>query len=191
MKNFELFSERKSAQAAAYLLYRAGGSMALLKLIKLMYLAERESFKRYGDTITGDEFVSMAHGPVLSRTLNLLNGFNDSKEGGWDAWISDRENHSVSLKSPELIGSVDDLTALSETDVECLAAAWERFGHWDKYRLRDYTHTDACPEWEDPLGSSRPIPYARILKAVGHDPDQVQSLSRRLHEQRYISAALD
>ncbi|HTH08426.1 MAG TPA: Panacea domain-containing protein, partial [Acidovorax sp.] len=64
------FNERKAAQAAACLLHKAGGSLSVLKLMKLMYLAERRSLKKYGDTITGDAFVSMPHGPVLSMTYN-------------------------------------------------------------------------------------------------------------------------
>lgn len=189
MNDFSLFDERKSAQASAFLLHKAGGSLPLLKLIKLLYLAERLSLQRYGDTITGDQFVAMPHGPVLSKTLDLINGFEQSKQGGWETWISDRANHSVSLKDRSMIRSADDLLALSETDLECLDAVWAEFGHWDKFKLRDYTHSQACPEWEDPRGSSRPIPPARLLKALGYKPEQVEALTKRLHEQRYINAA--
>ena len=190
MDNFSLFDERKAAQAAAYRLYRAGGRLPGLKLVKLMYLAERESLKRFGDSITGDRFVSMPHGPVLSKTYSLIGGFDSSVEGGWESWISDRAGHDVALRDSSMIRSPDeDLLALSESDLECLGAIWENFGHWEKFKLRDYTHTDACPEWENPLGGSHDIPYARLLKAVGHTPEQVSALERRLHEQRYINQA--
>lgn len=71
MSNFSIFSERKAAEAAAFLLLKGGGGLELLKLMKLMYLAERESFKKYGESITGDAFVSMQHGPVLSGTYDF------------------------------------------------------------------------------------------------------------------------
>ena len=191
MNQYSLFDERKAAQAAAYLLFRAGGQLPILKLMKLLYLAERESFKRYGDSITGDRLVSMPHGPVLSRTYDLSGGCESSREGGWDTWVGDRSGYDVALKDASMIRSPEhDLLALSDSDLECLAETWKQFGHWDKYRLRDYTHTDACPEWVDPLGGSHDIPYARLLKAVGHSPAQVEALSRRLHEQRYINQAL-
>lgn len=48
------------------------------------------------------------------------------------------------IRSPEL-----DLLALSDTDIECLTDTWNKFG--SECLLRDYTHTDACPEWEDPM----------------------------------------
>lgn len=190
MQNFSLFDERKAAQAAACLLHKAGGKLPLLKLMKLMYLAERLSLQRYGDTITGDAFVSMPHGPVLSMTYDHMNGALLSKEGGWETWVSDRADNSVALRDESMIRSPEeDLMALSDTDLECLSSVWAEFGHWDKYKLRDYTHSAACPEWEDPKGSSRPIPPARLLKAVGYAPEQVEVLTKRLHDQRYINAA--
>lgn len=190
MQNFSLFDEHKAAQAAACLLHRAGGKLPLLKLMKLMYLAERLSLQRYGDTITGDAFVSMPHGPVLSMTLDLMNGASPSEEGGWETWVADRAENAIALRDESMIRTPeDDLLALSETDLECLDDVWKEFGHWDKYRLRDYTHSAACPEWEDPKGSSRPIPPGRLFKAVGYGPEQVEVLTKRLHEQRYINSA--
>lgn len=190
MQNFSLFDECKAAQAAACLLHKAGGKLPLLKLMKLMYLAERLSLQRYGDTITGDSFVSMPHGPVLSMTYDHMNGALLSQEGGWETWVSDRAENSVALRDESMIRSPEeDLLALSDTDLECLNDVWANFGHWNKYRLRDYTHSPACPEWEDPQGSSRPIPPARLLKAVGYSPEQVEALNKRLHDQRYINAA--
>ena len=190
MANFSLFDECKAAQAAAFLLHKADGELPLLKLMKLMYLAERLSLQRYGDTITGDAFASLPHGPVLSMTLDHMNGAQRSVEGGWATWIADRAEHSLALRDQSMVRSPEeDLLALSETDLECLGEVWKEFGHWDKYKLRDYTHSNACPEWEDPKGSSRPIPVSRMLKAVGYQPDQVEALTKRLHEQRYISAA--
>lgn len=190
MNNFSLFDERKAAQAAACLLHKAGGSLPLLKLMKLMYLAERLSLQRYGDTITGDAFVSMPNGPVLSMTYDHMNGSLQSKDGGWDTWISDRENYSVGLRDQSMVRTPeDDLLALSDTDLECLQEVWAKFGHWDKWALVNHTHSEACPEWEDPRGSSRPIPPGRLLKALGYKPEQVEALTKRLHEQRYINAA--
>ncbi len=185
-----MFDERKAAHAAAFFLHSAGGALPHLKLMKLLYLAERLSLGRFGETITGDSFVSMPHGPVLSMTLDHINGNLQSVEGGWAAWISDRADHAVALKDPSKIRSPqDDLVALSETDIECLAEVWSEFGSWDKFKLRDYTHSGACPEWENPGNSSRPIPHARLLKAVGCTPEQTEAISRRLHEQRFLNAA--
>ncbi len=191
MLNFGLFNERKSAQAAAYFLHMAGGSLPLLKLMKLMYLAERASLEKYGETITGDGFVSMKNGPVLSSTYEHMNGSLRSCEGGWSSLIADRAEHQLALRDPSTIRDPDqDLLALSETDTECLKETWIKFGSMGKWALVEYTHSGGCPEWEDPGPSMRPIPPARLLGHIGYSPEAVQALTRRLHEQRYLNASL-
>lgn len=54
---FSMFNELKTAQLAAYLLKQGGGRMEYIKLINLLYLAEREHLKLYHSPMTGDFFV--------------------------------------------------------------------------------------------------------------------------------------
>jgi uncharacterized phage-associated protein len=184
-----LFNERRAAESAALLLHKAGGTLPLIKLVKLMYLAERLSLQRYGEPLTGDRLVSMDHGPVLSRTYNHINGAVPSAEGGWETWISDREGHAVALRDPSMIRSAEqDLQSLSESDVEVLTETWTNFGHWGRWELVKYTH-DECPEWEDPSGSSKPISYERLFGALGYSDDAAKALVERLSEQEQLSAS--
>jgi uncharacterized phage-associated protein len=184
-----LFNERRAAESAAFLLHQAGGTLPLIKLIKLLYLAERLSFQRYGEALTGDRLVSMAHGPVLSQTYNHINGAVPSAEGGWDTWISDRAGHVVALRDPSMIRTPEqDLLTLSDSDLEVLGDTWAQFGHWKKFDLVDYTHNN-CPEWEDPDGSSKPIAYPKLFEALGYAPEQITALVSRLSEQERISAS--
>lgn len=158
-----MIDEQKIAQMAAYLLLKRGGRMSHLKLIKMLYLADRESLARYGYSMSGDKPVSMDHGPALTTTLDLLNGCVRSRPGGWEDWVSDRENHEVSLARE---ADFSDLDELSQADVGVLESVWGQFGHMSRWEIRDYTH-DHCPEWEDPHGTSNPIPFKRILGYVG------------------------
>ena len=66
------FNEVKATQAAARILRNRGGRMSYMKLIKLLYLADREALARWGRNITTDNYVSMPHGPVLSHVLDLI-----------------------------------------------------------------------------------------------------------------------
>ena len=52
MKYPTLFNERRTAQVGVYLLLRAGGHLPLLKL---MYLAERESLRVFDEPICSDK----------------------------------------------------------------------------------------------------------------------------------------
>lgn len=179
-----MFNEAKVAQMAAYLLKKRGGSMAHLKLMKLLYLADREAMARYGAPISGDRAVSMPHGPVLSMTLNLVDGDVESAPNGWDKWISDKANHEVSFNSEQ--GA--DFDELSEADVEVLDAVWARFGKMNRWAIRDYTH--GLPEWKDPNGSSIPLPHKEILIALGYSPEAAKELCAEMESQHQIQKFL-
>lgn len=192
MAKTPLFDERKAAEAAAFLLFKAGGSLPLIKLVKLLYLAERLSLQRYGEPLTGDRLVSMTHGPVLSMTYDHINGALPSREGGWESWVADRAGHMLALRDASKIRSPEqDLLRLSDSDLEVLGAVWDEFGHWDRWRLVDYTHSDACPEWEDPEGSSRPIPYERLFSKLGYSAEQTAALVERLDTQTALHASMN
>lgn len=165
--------------------------MSHLKLIKLMYLAERQALADYGFLLTGDQFVAMPLGPVLSLTLNFINGDIESKDDGWEAWISDRANHEVGLRDrPVGQAGLDELSA-GELDI--LNRVWGEFGHMNQWQISAHTH-DHCPEWTDPEGSSRPIPLQTIFEALGKNQDEAQQLAAHIMEQDHIErvfAALD
>ncbi|MDR0578310.1 MAG: SocA family protein [Candidatus Accumulibacter sp.] len=183
-----LFDESRAAQAAAYLLFRAGGSLPVIKIMKLLYLAERLSLQRYGEPLTGDKLCAMPKGPVLSMTLELINGANPPTSDGWDYWIAGRDNHMVALADPSTIRSPDDLPCLSEADIEVLCETWEKFGHFNQWKLVAYTH-DKLPEWKDPDGSSLPISYLDVFRATGFTEETAQRLAARLETQSRVNAA--
>ena len=180
-----MFRDRKVAQVAAYFLGKtAEPGMPLLKLMKLLYLADREAIKEYGQPISNDCAVSMPHGPVLSMTLDLINGFTVSSPDGWSSYISDREDNKVALVRP--VNTVD-LDELSPAECDVLERIWCRFGEMSQWELRDWTHDPAnCPEWQDPQGSSCPIPVARIASAVGHTREQSEDIASRIAEEKQI-----
>jgi uncharacterized phage-associated protein len=183
-----VFQEQKAAQVAAYFLSKEGGRMAHLKLMKLMYLAEREAMRRHGFPMTGDRFVSMPHGPVLTMALNHIDGDVESSPDGWDSWVSDKANHCV-----EVIRRVDRdaLDELSDVDLEVLEHVWQSFGHMNKWQLRDFTHDpENCPEWRDPNGSSLPITYAKVLRAVGYGAKEAAELAAEIDAQDRMSRLL-
>ena len=76
------FNARKAAQVVAYLANKApNGRLNILKAIKLVYLADRESLRQSGFPILDDDRFSMPHGPVNSTTLRLANGELEDRLG--------------------------------------------------------------------------------------------------------------
>ena len=161
------YNPRKAAQTIAYLaLKNCARPLNVVKAVKLVYLADRESVAQYGFPIQDEPRVSMKHGPVNSKTYAYINGENDTAKNGWSEFLTDRANHEIGLATENI--TVDDLDELSDADLEVLDRVWDRFGGMDQWRLRDWTHqTNNVPEWEDPGNTSTEIPLERMMRSVG------------------------
>jgi uncharacterized phage-associated protein len=166
-------NEKKITQVVAHLLSRANGRMNHMKIVKLMYLAEREAIIRWGSPITFDRFYCLPHGPVLSRTLDMINGLVPESECAyWDEFIDKRVVHSVALLKPAEKGS------LSDREVTLLDEVFNTHGHKDQWTLRDETHL--LPEWRDPNGSALSFSIGDILRAVNRNPQEIEEIEREL-----------
>ncbi|MFQ2178094.1 Panacea domain-containing protein [Aeromonas veronii] len=177
-----MFNEERVAQMAAFLLSQQGGHMSYLKLMKLLYLSDREAMSRFGESISGDLMVSMPHGPVLSQTLNLIKSGGEQPDG-WNEWISGEANYEVATRRRD--ATRDDFDLLTDIEVEILTRIWHDFGHMGKWDLVNYTH-DNCAEWQDPKGSAYPIKEEALFMAVGKTPDVAVALAQHLREQRQL-----
>lgn len=173
-----MFSEIRVTQMAAYLLQKNGGRMPYIKLLKLLYLTERQAMAKWGDSISGDSFVSMPKGSVLSQTYDLIKG-HTTEVSFWSSLIQDEANYEVSL-SRQLESS--DLDELSLAETKILDSTFDEFGRLTGFEIVDYTH-DNCDEWQDPSGSSFPIRPESIFRAMGKSDDQIQKLSQKYHEE--------
>jgi uncharacterized phage-associated protein len=169
------FHEEKATQVAALLLRERGGRMNYMKLLKLMYLADREALQRWGRPITFDAYVSMRNGPVLSRTYSLISGDVAPDDGSyWSECISPPDGYEVALLW-------DCPTShLSEAEIDLLHEVFGTFGHRNRWALVDYSHT--LPEWTDPGDSALPIDYADVLSAGGRSEAEVAEIVAELEE---------
>lgn len=175
------FDEAKSTQVAGVLLQLAGNRMNYMKLIKLMYIIDREALKRWGYPLTGDEYYSLPHGPIVSRVFDLIADEPDlSSSAYWNDFIKTRD-YEVRLEKPTPTNS------LSPADDDLIHEVFRRFGHLDQWQLRDLTHD--FPEWRDPNGGRLPIRYADILRAVGRE-DEADKLAGELEDHNYFATLL-
>jgi uncharacterized phage-associated protein len=181
-----MFTARKAAQAAALFVSMQGGTINGLKLVKLIYLSDRESMRRHGYPITFDNYVSLENGPAVSKTADLISGYMcGSAKDIWEEWISDRANHCVQLQR-----NIDrhDLDELSDADIEVMKSIWAQFGKMDQWTLCQWTH-DNCEEWTDPVaeGVGRVwIKDEAILSAVGKDEKESKELADEIRAQRNL-----
>jgi len=162
------FSEEKAAEAASIVLKEHGGRMGRLRLIKLLYFAEREAIRRIGRPIIGGRYVSMDHGPVLSEVYSHIS------KSLWvpTAGIWDRHVENTGARDVEL--SADATPAeLSRAEIEILVQVCRRFRGMTDSQVRNESHR--LPEWRDPGGSAETIPARRIIEGLGLPPEEVES----------------
>jgi uncharacterized phage-associated protein len=175
---------RKAAQVAAYFALRQGGAINVLKLSKLLYLAEREYMARFDEPMFFDNLVSMPDGPVASVTLNLING--DYEDRLWREFVQPRTSYDIRVVNGRDMESLDEL---SRADLSVLEGLWDQFGAYDRYALRDWTHRpENIPEWVDPLGSSRPITHEDVFNYLNKPSPAM--LAAEVEERRHLSEQL-
>jgi len=163
-----IFDLRKAIAAVAFLLEKEGGQLDMFLGLKMLYLADKNSLIQWGKTITGDRFVSMPKGPVLSCMYNLFKGTAARKhQKEWDAYFSERVNHSVHLLKKV------DTGVLSEREMDALDNARKEVKGYAPWEVADWLHK-TCPEWQDPKGSSSPINPRLILRNAGRTPEEIR-----------------
>ena len=179
-----MFSPERTTQVCAEFTRRAGGSINVLKLVKLTYLCDRMSMERYAASVTYDTYVSMDHGPVPSGTLNLINNYDDPD---WNRWMKEREGYELTLKIQEFVH--EDLDELSAADLKIVDETWKKFGGMDEWDLSRHTH-EHCAEWKYPGGTSIPIMEWEIFHALGWSLEDAELAQQRIQEQRQIERVL-
>ena len=149
--------------------------MSNMKLIKLLYLADREALLRWGRPISTDRYVSMDRGPVLSRVLNLATDGDDPEcPSIWAESISAPSNYEV-----QLIREAGN-DELSDAEEALLDEIFQRHGKLTRWQLVRLTHQ--LPEWKDPQGSAIGISYRDILKAGGKSDLEIAAVDDELAE---------
>lgn len=186
-----MLNEIKISQVAGYILSKENNqTMSILKLMKLLYFVDRASLVKYGYPVSYDNMVAMPFGMVLSNTYNLASGTVKSEPNGWESWVSDKQNHNVSLKKQNT--DIDSFDELSEADIEIVDKVWQRHGDKDQWKLVDMQHDSTiCPEWKDPQGSSVPVSYDDIFLSFGLGRDIALSLSQEIDNHNAINQALN
>lgn len=178
-----LFNETKATQAAARLLKLRGGSMSYVKLIKLLYLADREALIRWGRPITTDRYVSMDNGPVVSRIYDLIRDEPPPNSFPiWRKFISDPENYEVRLLGDP--GSEE----LSRPEAELIDEVFAQHGLQNRWAVVDYTRS--LPEWIHPDGGALPIEYRDVLKAAHKTEEEISAVEEALEYAALVEQVL-
>ncbi len=134
-----------TVQALCYILNKIKQADKL-KLVKLLFIADKYHLVQYGRTITNDDYWAMPYGPIGSVAKDVLSLDPD--------FLSDEEyKYAVEMLKPADEHSFvpgkkcvpEGLDMLSVSDIEILDLVVDRFGKMTKGDLIDYTQQ--YPEW--------------------------------------------
>lgn len=163
------FNADKAREAILYLAKRTKKAPTYMRIVKLMYLADKTSLEQYGRFISGDTYFAMQHGPVPTHAFNMLKE-QDAQDNGFEI-IKDRH--------PTIIAHRDaNIDYLSESDTLCLDQTLELFDKFPTFYLRDITHDDAwATTWkENGESGSREIPLERIAELLENGDELIEHL---------------
>lgn len=175
----------KVIQTAGALLRRDAKRMSRIRLLKLLYLADRQSLQQCGIPILGSRLVAMRQGPVHKYVFELVNGLGR----GEPAWSSHFKNvgREIQLEVEPGVGR------LSRREISILNQVSDDMASLNDWELVDFTH--GLAEWKrnypDPAADlCREIPVGDVIDAVGRSADKesiLQDLKDRAAYARFFA----
>ncbi len=172
----------KAIQAVGVLLRKEGKRASRLRILKLLYIADRTMLEKTGSFILGARLVAMKHGPLHSELLDLING-QHIDEAIWSRHFRNIGRDVV------LEGDEPDVGKLSRHEIQLLNEIADARTNSDDWQVADETHQ--FEEWKkhypDPTKSTaHPIPIEDLIDATGRTADK-ESILQDLSD----SAAFD
>ena len=167
--NFE-----KLKQVVNYVLAKFDYRLNYTKLIKLLYIADRESLRKWDFAISGDSYCSMPKGPVLSGLLDLI------KERYNDELKQVEQNTAFYKNGYDLVSRFEDKFSadeLNKAEMTVLDEVIEKYKDASYYELIDLVHTFG--EWNsnaEKLNTSLVLEKTAILKSLGKTDEEIRNI---------------
>lgn len=176
--------------------------MNKVKLVKLVWAADRYHLRKYGRTVTDTEYSALPHGPVSSLTLDIINSNEIALYEEDVSFVAEHITPWENDKNQVVLYNETEDDYLSDSDKEALKFAWDTFGDKDPFELADDI-THQYPEWSkfrehfdiNNERSSRPIDLDDFFKNPSQDAffaidEGVLAASKELYKQNKADAEL-
>lgn len=191
------FDVEKLVQAIAYLSSRGVTGLDKLKIVKLLFLADKKHLLEIGRPILGDWYSCMPYGPVPSQAYNIIRDVIDAdpemrpaaEERFMEFFSVDTARKHAALVAKK----APDLDVFSDSEIRALDEVIEKYGRYTGGELIDLTHDD--PIWIIPdktqrkPGSSVEIPYELFFEVNG--AEDMLEFARGQQENRDFELAIE
>jgi uncharacterized phage-associated protein len=164
------FDADKAIQAIGVLMTHDHVSqMNFMRVLKLLYLAEREVLRETGRPIIGDSVIATERGPVMENLHSLLHGQHSNFKSFSEHFNTVRYNLVMHLQP--------DIGELSEYEIDMIRRIASQHEDEDEWELVQFTR-DHLPEWQknNPGNSSKAISVEDILVAIGKNDAEIKQI---------------
>lgn len=186
-----MFTGKKAAQMCAFFIQKAGGTMGYERLLKFLYLADRDALALIDATISNDNPCSMRRGIVLSRTYDLILGkapgkrYTQQDAADFKQWIV-RDKDTLSLRKTNF--GEEDLSALYPGEIRIMEEIYDE--HKDK-NTKQIGEATKQGEYDAKIGSanypgSTPVSVKNIIGAFGWGKEAEEDALDSYQHQRVL-----
>ncbi len=166
------FNIKKTIQAIGLLMEKETPPVSGMRLLKLLYIVDKELLLECSRPLTGDMWVITKYGPILSQTSDLMKEIEEN-----EAWTENFEpvGYRLTLKSKPQRGE------LCKREIEALINVVNKYRHTSDEEL-----TDLILQFKEFAGNyaertSSLISWEEVLTAYGKQ-DRIQDIEK---EQAY------
>ncbi len=175
------FDPQKTLQAVGVVLHSHGKQMGTMRLLKILYIADRELLAQTGRTLTGDRPLAMKYGPVLGKTYDYLK----QEAPGFAEWqtLVQRDGFRLTLTGEPGLGR---LTKREVAKLHEICARYHDIEDWD---LSDLTHHFG--EWASAFDKTKPNGSAPILWELALIDQNCEGMTAQANRELEVQRALD
>ena len=169
------FNKDTRIQAIDYIIRNSSNTHSLdkISILKLLFFADRYHLRKYGRTISNDNYCAMQNGPVASKTYDLLKSISNEQELEKDGLYN--------IKSRGAFLEREDYDCLSDTDIEALDFSINNFSKFSSKELIRISHL--YPEWKrfekelTKINTSYPIQIDDFFSKTTEDTKEYEIIS--------------
>lgn len=137
------FDSEKALEAILYVASKAPDA-DIYHVGKILYFADCAHLEAFGRMICGDKYIAMKDGPVASGTYDIIKtarGDGTRLPTGITAAAITKSFKVQNLNVIPLRAADEDY--FSDSDIECIDTAIEKYGNLTFEQIRDISHDDA------------------------------------------------
>jgi len=133
-------SDFNEDKAIELILYIANKCDNLYNLLKIIYFADKMHLHDYGRLMCGDNYVLLPHGPVPSKTYDIIKDVRDNRINP----IPEKLQSSFEIEGQYIIKPKRKANTeyLSKSEIECLDDAINKYGKMGFQELKDLSHKE-------------------------------------------------